>query len=323
MSKVISIIIPIYNEEAAIPIFLKKLTPILKLTTIKYELIFIDDGSNDDSVGILKTYLNTYNIKIISFSRNFGKEAALMAGLEHASGDAAIPIDVDLQDPPELIPQFIEKWLNGAKQVIAVRRQRLGDSWLKRSTAKWFYRFFNSISEHHIPFNAGDYRLIDRQVINTIITFKEKNRFLKGLFSWSGFKQDFVFFDRTLRKNGKSAWSYLKLWRFALDGIISFSNIPLKVWSYIGFLISSISGIMIIYLIAKTLLLGRDVPGYASIMVTILFMGGIQLLSLGIIGEYIARIYTETKNRPLYIIEGIYHNADSINETNLRETISS
>ena len=241
-------------------------------------------------------------IKIVTLSRNFGKEAALSAGLDLAQGRAIIPIDADLQDPPELIIDMVNKWREGYDVVFARRSSRMRDTFGKRTTASLFYRFFNLISDIPIPQDTGDYRLIDRKVVTAIQRMPERNRFMKGLFAWVGFKQAEVAFKRKPRQAGKTNWNYWKLWNFALSGIISFSTLPLRIWSYLGACISLCSFIYAAFLIIRTLIFGVDVPGYASLMVVILIMGGLNLVVLGIIGEYLGRTYIESKQRPLYVI---------------------
>ncbi len=300
----ISIIVPMYNEADCIDDFFKRILPILENTKKSWEIIAINDCSRDSTLEKLHEY-NKINarIKIISFSRNFGKEAALTAGLGFCSGLAAIPIDSDLQDPPELIPEMIKKWEEGYKVVLATRKSRNEEGILKSYTASAFYKVIANISKIKIPENTGDFRLIDRKVIDIVKSMPEKTRFMKGLLTWPGFKTTHIYFERPQRTKGKTSWNYWKLWQFALDGIFSFSTLPLKIWTYIGSLISLLALAYSAFLIVRTLVMGADVPGYASLMVTILFIGGIQLISLGVIGEYVARIYKETKNRPVYVIE--------------------
>jgi glycosyltransferase involved in cell wall biosynthesis len=299
----ISIIVPMYNESDGVDAFFTRVLPILEATK-SWEIIAINDCSKDDTLVKLQQYnKNDKRIKIISFSRNFGKEAALTAGLHYCTGKAAIPIDADLQDPPELIPEMIKKWQEGHKVVLAARKSRVEEGVLKSWTASIFYKIMDRVSHITIPQNTGDFRLMDRDVIEAVKLLPEKTRFMKGLLAWPGFKTTQVYFERPARKFGTTSWNYWKLWQFALDGIFSFSTIPLKVWTYIGSVISLFAIAYAAYLIVRTIMLGVDVPGYASIMVTILFMGGIQLISLGVIGEYIARIYNETKQRPIYVVE--------------------
>jgi glycosyltransferase involved in cell wall biosynthesis len=301
----LSIIVSIYNEEAGLKQFFTTLTKEMsKLKDYSYEVICIDDGSVDNTYKILCDYAKqNNNIKIIKFSRNFGKEYGMMAGLKYCQGKAAIPMDVDLQDPPELIAEFVKKWKQGYDMVYGIRSDRKSDTFLKRMTAKLFYKIYNLMTRSPIPYNAGDYRLLDRKVINAILSLKERNIFMKGVFGWTGFKSTGIKYTRQKRAAGESKWNYWKLWNFALDGITASTTFPLRVWSYLGSLLS-ISGILYaVYIIARTFIKGVDVPGYASLLVFILVLGGIQMIILGIIGEYIGRIFVEVKDRPLYIIE--------------------
>lgn len=310
----LSLIVPCYNEEENLESLFQRLESVLKPIKITYEIICINDGSKDNTFQCLLDYHNQNPlIKVVNFSRNFGKEAAVTAGLEFANGKAIIPIDADLQDPPELIAELLEKWREGYEVVYGVRRSRDGESWLKKFTANNFYRVIGKISSVEIPADTGDYRLLDRQVVEVLKKMPERNRFMKGLFSWVGFKQTAVYFDRLPRKKGKSSFNYWKLWNFALDGITSFSSIPLKIWGYFGIIISTISLIYGSFLVLKTIILGIDVPGYASTIVIILFLGGIQLITLGVIGEYIARIYEEVKARPIYLVRETYGFEDNKN----------
>jgi polyisoprenyl-phosphate glycosyltransferase len=303
----ISVIIPFYNESSSIKPLFSRLTPILKQLKTGYEIICINDGSLDKTFETLVDF-NQQDpaIKIISLSRNFGKEVALTAGLDYASGAAVIPLDADLQDPPELIAQLIAKWREGYDVVYATRRSRQGETWFKKISAKAFYRTISSMSHVPIPANTGDFRLLDRRVVEALKKLPERTRFMKGLFAWVGYKQTAVFFDREPRYSGKTTWNYWKLWNFALDGIISFSFLPLKVWSYVGIGISLISLVYALMLVVRTLIFGVDVPGYASLMVAILFLGGIQLITLGVLGEYLGRVYEEVKGRPLYLVREEY-----------------
>jgi len=302
MTFLTSIIVPMKNESAGLKTLFDRLFPILEPLG-KYEIICIDDGSTDNTLELLRAEsLSNSRIKALSLSRNFGKEAALTAGLEAATGDIIIPIDADLQDPPELIPEMIAKWKEGYKVVLATRKSR-DESWMKRKSAEGFYNVMGRLGTVKIPKNTGDFRLMDRAVVEAIKQLPERTRFMKGLFAWAGFPTTTIYFDRPQRFAGKTNWNYWKLWRFALDGIFSFTTFPLKIWTYIGVIISLLSFIYGSWMIIRTLIYGVDVPGYASIMAVMLFLGGIQLISLGIIGEYIGRIYRETKQRPLYIIK--------------------
>lgn len=303
----LSIILPMYNEAACVNGFFERVLPILDDQGLTYEFICINDGSSDNTLEVLLDLQKSIGaIKIIDLSKNFGKEIALTAGIDHCQGDAVIPMDVDLQDPPEVIPKLLKKWKEGFEVVHAVRKKRDSDSFAKRTTAKLFYRIFNSLTNENIPYNAGDFRLMSYKTICALRQLPEKTRFMKGLFNWVGFKSTYIEYDREQRVAGKTKWNYWKLWNFALEGIISFSSIPLQVWSYIGAIISIISFGYASFLIISVLIFGRDIPGYASLMVAILLLGGIQLISLGVIGEYIARIFQEVKHRPLYIINEKY-----------------
>ncbi|MEX0322242.1 MAG: glycosyltransferase family 2 protein [Puniceicoccaceae bacterium] len=300
----ISIIIPVLNEEEAIPHFVEVVEGILEKSSCRFELLFVNDGSTDSTSDVLhQMEMSDHQIRIIEFTRNFGKEAAVTAGLEHAEGDAVIPMDVDLQDPPELILQFIEKWKEGNDVVYGKRVRRHAEGWLRRVTAGLFYGSFNLLSPFNFPSNVGDYRLMDRSVVEVIKLLPEKSRFMKGLFAWAGFHAVEIPYHRPSRSKGKSKWNYWKLWNFALDGILNFSTIPLRIWTYVGGIIALGSFCYGLVIIGQKLFFGNAVPGYPSLMTCLLFLGGIQLLSLGIIGEYIARIFNEVKNRPLYVIK--------------------
>jgi len=303
----ISIIVPCYNEEKNLANFFDLILTVLQDLDQTYEIICINDGSTDATLELLVEQHNENPcIKIINFSRNFGKETALTAGLHHSRGKAVIPIDADLQDTPGLIPALVEKWQEGYDVVYAVRRKRFGETLMKRLTADIFYRLINLFSETPIPKNTGDFRLMDRRVVDVLNQIPERTRFMKGLFAWVGFKQVGITYDRPPRHRGKTKWTYWNLWNFALDGITLFSTAGLKMWTYVGFLCSFLSFCYASFLIIRTLIYGKDVPGYASIMVVILFLGGLQLISLGILGEYLGRVYAEVKGRPLYVIRDSY-----------------
>ena len=302
--QLLSIIVPMYNEEAVLGEFWQTLQPILQSLNRPYEVVYINDGSTDTTLAqLLQLQRQHSQIKIVDFFKNFGKEAALTAGLDYAKGDMVIPVDADLQDPPALIPQLITKWCEGYDEVVAVRASRESDGIVKRNTARLFYKLFNKISEAPIQHDAGDFRLLDRSIVDVILMLPEKNRFMKGLYGWvDSRKRAVVHFHREPRAQGESKWSYWKLWNFALDGITAFSSLPLRIWSYIGAVCSLFSLLYMGILFTRTLIWGTDVNGYPSIMCAVLFFGGIQLLSLGVLGEYIARIYRESKNRPLYVV---------------------
>ena len=302
----ISLVVPVYNESGVIQLFIDQVDLILKKIDYKYEIIFIDDGSTDNTSLELENIYKSYeNIRVIKFSRNFGKEAAISAGIDYSNGDALIPIDVDMQDPPELIVDFIHQWQAGYDVVYGIREDRALDNIGKRITSRFFYSIFNKISKTKIPYNVGDYRLIDRKVINVIKMLPERNRFMKGLFSWVGFKSIGIPYKRPERSSGKTKWNYWKLWNFSIDGITGFSTAPLKIWTYIGGVISIISFFYALLLIIKVTISGIEVPGYTSTLVAILFLGGLQLLVLGIYGEYLGRIYEESKSRPIYVLDSI------------------
>lgn len=301
----LSIIVPVLDEHESLQPFIDQVGPVLAGCTPAFEILFIDDGSTDDTLAQLKV-LNQQDARIryVSFSRNFGKEAALTAGLFYATGDAVVPMDVDLQDPPTLIPEFVRLWQEeGYDMAYGVRASRPEDSAAKRTTAKGFYRLFNRITHSPIPGNAGDYRLMSRRIVNILLELPERNRFMKGLYAWAGFKTIGVPYKRPSRHAGESKFSFWKLWNFALDGLVGFSTVPLRVWSYIGAGVAFLAFMYIIILVASVLLGGRDVPGYASLMSVVLFFGGMQLLSIGILGEYIGRLFIEVKGRPLYIVQ--------------------
>jgi len=306
--RLIQILVPVFNEEGSIDTFFRGIAPTIAAVTdrysgLRFEFLFINDGSRDRTVdAILNSAGRTVPAQVLTLSRNFGKEAAITAGLAEANADCAIIIDVDLQDPPEVISEMVDRWVAGAKVVVGKRVDRREDTLAKRLTARWFYGLHNSISNVKIPTDVGDFRLIDRAVIDALNELKENGRFMKGLFAWVGFPTETVEYKRRKRAVGESRFSAWKLWSFAIDGITSFSNAPLVMWSYIGAFISATSIAYAAYIVIRTLVFGIDVPGYASLLVGMLFLGGIQLLGIGIIGEYVGRIYSEAKRRPPYII---------------------
>lgn len=303
----VSVIIPMYNEETNIDDLLKRLETILAQLDLNYEIVCVDDGSKDNTLGYLVAHQQrNSSIKVISLSRNFGKDIAMTAGIDYARGQAVILMDADLQDPPELIIELVTHWCEGYEVVYAVRRSRRGESWCKRFIAYIFYKMLDRLSSTPIPRNAGDFRLLDKSVVETLKQLPERSRFMKGLIAWVGFRQTAVHFDRPPRLHGKTKWNYWKLWNFALDGITAFSSVPLKVWTYLGLFISGLALCYAAFLVIRTLVLGIDVPGYASLMVVILTLGGVQLLTLGIIGEYLGRVYEEVKNRPIYLVRDTY-----------------
>lgn len=299
----LSILIPMHNEQEVLEKLFARLKPCIEQVTHNYEIVCVNDGSRDNTLALLKDYhAKDSRIKVISLARNFGKEAALTAAIDHCVGEAVIPLDADLQDPPELIPEMWAKWKEGYQVVLATRRSRPGDSWFKRVTAMGFYNLINKMSTVQIPRNTGDFRLMDRKVIDSVKLLGERTRFMKGIFAWVGHKTCTIYFDRENRAAGSTSWNYRRLWHFALDGIFSFTTVPLRIWTYMGALISMAAFIYALVIIFQTIMHGSTVPGYASLMVMVLFLGGIQLISLGIIGEYVGRIYRETKQRPIYLI---------------------
>jgi len=304
----LSLLVPVKDEEVALPDFLTRVVPVLDSLRIDggalvWEILFVDDGSEDRTLAeIMAAHARDPRVVGLSLSRNFGKEAALSAGLDHARGQAVIPIDVDLQDPPEVIGDMLEKWRQGFDVVYGVRRDRATDSLPKRLTADLYYRAHNRLSHDKIPEHAGDFRLLDRKVVDVIRRMPERNRFMKGLFAWSGFRQTAVEYDRSERQLGKTKFNYWKLWTLAIDGITSASTLPLRVWSYLGGLIALSGMLFALWIVVRTVLYGVDVRGYPSLMVAILFFGGLQLLSLGILGEYVGRVLIEVKHRPIYVI---------------------
>jgi glycosyltransferase involved in cell wall biosynthesis len=306
--KLISIVAPFYNEGEGVVFFHKEITNLFeRLPNLAFEVVCVDDGSTDDTLGkLLGVVDRDSRFRVIELSRNFGKEAALTAGIDSARGDAVIPIDADLQDPPELIPKMIEEWQRGAEVVLARRSNRMSDSLLKRKTAEMFYRFHNRLSHLQIPENVGDFRLMDRVVVDALKRLPERQRFMKGLFAWSGFKTVALDYARPLRAAGTTKFSGWKLWNFALEGITSFSTVPLKVWTYVGGVGAFLTFSYAAFIVLRTLIYGVDVPGYASLLVSVLFFGSLQLIGIGILGEYIGRIYMETKQRPIYLIRKEY-----------------
>ena len=300
----LSIVVPMYNEEESCQKFFDHILPIISDITESFEIICVNDGSNDTTLTYLKiARAREERIKIVNLTRNFGKDIAMTAGIDHASGDAVIPLDADLQDPPALIPELVAKWREGYDMVIAVRHDRRSDTIFKRITADFFYRIIGRLSDVPIPAHAGDFRLMDRRVIEALQRVPERTRFMKGLFAWLGFKQAFITYARPPRVAGVSKWKIWKLWNFALEGIISFTTLPLRMWTYVGLIIAFTAISYLLFIVGRTLLLGIDVPGYASLVSMLLFFSGIQMIGLGIIGEYLGRVFIEVKQRPLYLVQ--------------------
>lgn len=310
MSKTLSIIIPCYNEAGGLNSFFERLYSVLdgnELSCYQHEVIAINDGSRDETLEeLLELKKRFKSLRILDLSRNYGKEAALTAGLHHATGNAVIPIDADLQHPPELLVEMVALWENGSEVVIAKRINRDTDRLVQRAMAKAFYRMHNAIAEIEVPEDVGDFRLIDRVVVEALRKLPENRRFMKGLFAWVGFRTSVVEYQVEARHTGSSKFNSWKLWNFALEGITSFSDVPLRIWTYLGFLIAMSALVYGIYVIVKTMVFGVDLPGYPSLLVSILFLGGIQLISIGVLGEYIGRVYLETKQRPIYLVRKEY-----------------
>lgn len=305
----LSVIVPVKDEEEAIIAFVARVSHVLDGLNesdggpLAWEILFVDDGSQDATLAaILAAHQRDPRIRALSLSRNFGKEAALSAGIDHARGAAVIPIDVDLQDPPEVIGAMLDRWRAGFEVVYGVRTDRMADSLPKRMTAEFYYRAHNWLSSDKIPEHAGDFRLLDRQVVEVIRAMPERNRFMKGLFAWSGFRQTAVEYERAERQVGRTKFNYWKLWTLAIDGITSASTVPLRVWSYLGGMVALLALLYAAFVLIRTMLYGADVAGYPSLMVATLFLGGVQLLSLGVLGEYVGRILVEVKHRPIYVI---------------------
>jgi glycosyltransferase involved in cell wall biosynthesis len=306
MTVELSLVIPVKDEEEAIAAFLQRVVPILESlddpAARSFEILFIDDGSSDRTLEVIRdAHARDRRVRGLSLSRNFGKEAALSAGLDSAHGLSVIPMDVDMQDPPEVIAPMLAKWRAGFDVVYGVRDNRESDSLPKRLTADLYYRAHNWLSSDKIPEHAGDFRLLDRRVVEVIKSMPERNRFMKGLFAWAGFKSAGVSYHREERAVGTTKFNYWKLWTLAVDGITSASTVPLRVWSYLGGAVALFALGYAIFIVVRTLTSGIEVPGYASMMVAVLFLGGLQLLSLGVLGEYVGRILTEVKHRPLYV----------------------
>jgi glycosyltransferase involved in cell wall biosynthesis len=304
----LSIVCPMHNEAEAVDAFFSRINTVLKSLGVSFEIVCVNDGSSDNTLQHLLA-LAEYDpaIRVIDLARNFGKEAALTCGIDHAKGRAVILIDADLQDPPELIPEMVTLWRQGFDVVLPHRIDRQADGFLKRKTAEWFYRVHNAISEPKMMPNVGDFRLIDRRVVNALQHLTERRRFMKGVFAWVGFRQALIPYTRAPRVAGASKFSGWKLWNFALEGITSFSTAPLRIWFYLGLIVAAFAFIYGSIIVAKVLVFGRDTPGYASLITIILFLGGIQLIGLGILGEYLGRVYQETKQRPIYIVREQYN----------------
>lgn len=312
----ISIVVPVFNEREVLPLFLTQIREISKQHNIEIEMVFVDDGSTDTSLEFLKYALRLpIRMKVISLSRNFGKEAALSAGLENASGDAVIIMDADLQDPPEQIPNMVRAWKEGADVVAMKRNSRMSDSAFKRHSASLFYRILGLASQTNIPGNVGDFRLLSRKALNALLSLPERNRYMKGLFAWIGMPTTILLYDRPARPAGLTKWSIADLFGLALEGITSFSTSPLRIATITGITAAAIGAGFGIWIVSKALILGSVVSGYPSLVAIITFLGGIQLFSIGIVGEYVGKTYIETKQRPLYLINSISESPASEEDT--------
>ena len=303
----LSIVVPAYNEQEVLPEFHRRLCGVLGGIEDSSEIIYVNDGSHDNTLAVLQELRrNDPRVSIVDLSRNFGKEIALTAGLDHARGLATVVIDADLQDPPELIPELVKQWSAGYDVVYAKRTERSGETWVKKLTAKLFYRLIKRVGEVAIPEDSGDFRLLSRRALDALKQLREQHRFMKGLFAWIGYPQQAVLYRRDARFAGITKWNYWKLWTLALEGITSFTTAPLKIATYVGVLAALLAFVFALFIVYKTLVYGDPVRGYPSLTVIVLFLGGIQLVALGVIGEYLGRMFTETKHRPLYLVKDLY-----------------
>lgn len=314
----LSLIVPVFNEEDSIDIFMARIEPELQKVREdlgpngRTEVVFVDDGSQDRTVAKISSLIeDKTRIKLVKLSRNFGKDAALAAGLSYASGDAVVPMDVDLQDPPELLLDMVQEWKKGAMIVNAVRTDRSQDGWFKRASANAFYKLFNVLAQHPIPSNVGDFRLMDRQVVHELNQMPERVRFNKGMVAWLGFTPVNIHYSRPPREAGTTKWRTWSLWNFALDGITGSSTLPLRIWSYVGGFCALSAIVYVAFIVIRTLIFGVDTPGYASLMVVTLSFGALNFISLGILGEYVGRISIEVRRRPLYLVESVQGVANS------------
>lgn len=304
----LSLVVPVFNEEESIGPFMTRINQVFPVPgPTQVEFIFVNDGSTDATLDrLLALQQQDRRIMVVDLSRNFGKEAALTAGLRAATGRVVVPIDADLQDPPEVIHDMLARWREGYEVVLGHRAHRRHDTWRKRTSANWFYRLHNRIADTRLPENVGDFRLMDRKVVDALNQLPESRRFMKGLFAWVGFRTIAVDYDRPERVAGETKFNGWRLWNFALEGLTSFSTEPLRVWTYVGSFVSLISFLFAVFIAVRVLLYGVDVPGYASLMVAVTFLGGLQLIGIGVLGEYLGRTYLEAKQRPVYIIRNIY-----------------
>jgi glycosyltransferase involved in cell wall biosynthesis len=300
----LSVVVPVFNEAAIIGELHRRLTDAMVAIGESWEVVYVNDGSRDATLVQIEALRDSApHVALVNLSRNFGKEIATTAGLDHARGAAVIVMDGDLQDPPEVIPRLVEAWRGGADMVYAQRRARQGDTWLKKTTAALFYRVMSRLGDVPLPANVGDFRLMSRRVVDALLQLREQHRFMKGLFAWVGFPTAAVTFDREPRGAGTTNWSFWKLWNLAIEGITSFTVAPLRLATYLGLATAVFAAVFAAQLVVRTLVFGNSVAGYPSLMAVILFLGGVQLMTLGIIGEYLGRVFNETKRRPLYLVE--------------------
>jgi glycosyltransferase involved in cell wall biosynthesis len=308
----LSVVMPVYNEAEVLPEASRRLTEVLQNTGLRYELIFVNDGSSDDSESILSDiHNNDSSVAVINLSRNFGKEYALTAGLDFANGEAVVVIDADLQDPPELIPDMLQAWKDGHDVVTMRRISRDGETVVKRSSAWLFYRLLNRISDVSIPPDTGDFGLLSARAVRAVRDLPERVRYMKGIFAWIGYPRKEITYERSSRAGGQTKWGYLRLIRFALDGITAFSTTPLRLASYIGFITAIASFVYGLWTIVKTLVFGDPVAGFPTMMITMLFLGGVQLMAIGVLGEYLGRLFTESKGRPHYLVKSVQRHQDA------------
>ncbi|MCP4380195.1 MAG: glycosyltransferase family 2 protein [Hyphomicrobiales bacterium] len=317
----LSVVVPVLNEEDTIEPFWSRMRAILANLEVAWEIIFVDDGSTDRTIPvILQVFAGQTNVRIVKLSRNFGKEEALTAGLTYAAGQVACIIDIDLQDPPELLPEMIERWRAGDDVVVGVRSSRASDTRFKKASATAFYAVYNRMSDVPLPANMSDFCLIDRRIMEFVVALPERSRFTKGLLWWPGFSRTVIQYPRASRIEGDSKYSYLKLWNYAIDGLTSFSSVPLRMWTYVGLLIGVVGIMYAVYLVVRTSIFGVDVPGYASIMIAVLILGGIQLVSLGMFGEYLGRMFVELKGRPIFLVDKVIELSSRPDDTTGRQT---
>jgi glycosyltransferase involved in cell wall biosynthesis len=301
---ILSVVIPVFNEESGVAEFHRRLASVMGNLGLQWEAIYVNDGSSDGTLVVLQTMrADDLHIGILNLSRNFGKEIAMTAGLDHVRGDAVVLIDADLQDPPEVIPDLVAAWREGFDMVYAQRRKREGETWLKKVTALLFYRLMKRVGRAELPSNTGDFRLMSRRAVDAVIRLREQHRFMKGLFAWVGFRSRAVLYDRAPRYADSTKWNYWRLWNLALEGITSFTVMPLKIATYLGLIVAVLAAAYAVFIVTLTLLYGNPVAGYPSLMAVVLFLGGAQLITLGVIGEYLGRIFNETKQRPLYLVD--------------------